>query len=395
MATFNNNGFTKDSYATILQTLRDKLQLANVTTDSSSPNENLFNINASLTSDIQEYIEKIIQNLDPETAEGIFLDRLVGINLIQRQAGQFTSVPVQITTDRALTLQGLNANINSVTGTGYTISDNTGIQYILSNTQNINVAGTYTLTFRAKNLGSFAPQPNTITNPVTVVLGVTGINNPTGATTVGAPEETDAQLKIRRRLSYTIAAQSYTETIQSSLLNISGVTDARVYENKSDITDSRGIPSHSIWCIISGGDDQSIATTINNKISGGCGLKGSVIYTLTDSIGSPILIKFDRPTIKNLYIKCDIRKTTSNIINIDPIKTYLQTNLNYKIGQSAETASITQALIDGINANGGGGYPVNVLISSDNNTWVEYLDVILLSDKWSVTAPNINITLIL
>ena len=48
--------------------------------------------------------------------------------------------------------------------------------------------------------------------------------------------------------------------------------------------------------------------------------------------------------------------------------------------------------LEAINANGGGGVPVNVEISVNGSTWVDYLTVVDKKHKFTVTDTNITIT---
>ena len=145
----------------------------------------------------------------------------------------------------------------------------------LKTTQTPAGAGTYVYVFRAENAGAVTTTLNTITTPVSIVLGVTSINNPTTYSVLGINEELDSELKIRRRKSVAISAKGYNDAMTAMLENITGVTYAKVYENTTDTQDSDSIPAHGMWAIVEGGTDAQIAAAIYAKRSGGHAMKGS------------------------------------------------------------------------------------------------------------------------
>lgn len=363
-----------------------------VNVNQNSPDGQLINIFAQAAVDIRELLVNVNSSFDPDQAVGVVLDERVVINNIQRQGGTFTVQPIEITTDRTVNLQGLDAAYNDPNGTGYTVSDDSGNQFILIDTVTL-TAGTDTLNFRAKNIGLVETTPNTIINPVTIVLGVTDINNPSGALQIGQNEETDAQLRVRRQQSVSNGAIGYLDALLGSLLAITGVTDGKVYENNTDATDSDGIPEHSIWAIVEGGANTDIANVIYSKLNYGAGMKGTVSVPITTASGAVMNIKFDRPTAENLYIRFDIQKTSSiAVFDQALIKQYIVDNMKYTIGQFAQVANLYAAAVAAINANGGGGFPTELQISTDNITYVDYILPSTLDKQFVLDTTRISIT---
>ena len=178
-----------------------------------------------------QLIEGIYNQFDPDNAIGIQQDFLYAINNIQRIGATYTYQPIQITTDRALNLDGLDDQANVLDGVGYTVSDNAGNQFVLLDSQTIPSAGTYIYTFRAKALGSTTPQINTITTPVDIVLGVVSINNPSSPTSIGQNGETDSSFRIRRSKPVALGTTGYLNGLEGALENITGVVDASLFEN--------------------------------------------------------------------------------------------------------------------------------------------------------------------
>ncbi len=383
---------TRTEIVTDLETMFRAIYGSDINLDQNSPDGQLIGILAQQAVDIRELLVLVYNSFNPDRAIGTQLDERVTINNIQRRGGTFTVTPITLVIASTVTLQGLDANYNDVNATGYTVSDNSGNQFILVDSETF-AAGTYSRNFRAKNLGLVETAVNTITNPITRVLGVTSVNNPSGVLEVGQNEETDAQLRLRRQYSVSISSLGYLNGLLGALLNLDGVSDGKVYENVTNTTDADGIPAHSIWAVVEGGANTDIANTIYEKKSAGSGMRGAVEVDIATASGNILTVKFDRPTAKDLYIRFDIMPTISGTsFDAPAIKSYMVENLVYKIGAFAETSSITAVALAAINATSGGGVPLNVEISADGVAWDDFLDVDTLDEQWTVDETRITIT---
>lgn len=391
----DSQGLTIKTRAEIVSDLQDSFRSiygSDINLDQNSPDGQLIGILAQQAVDIRELLSSVYNSFNPDRAVGVQLDERVSINNIQRRGGTFTVQPITLTVDRTVTLQGLDANYNDVNATGYTVQDNSGNQFILIDSETL-TAGTYSRNFRAKNLGLVETTVGTITNPVTIVLGVTSINNPSGALEIGQNEETDAELRLRRQYSVSISSEGYLNGLLGAVLNLDGVSDAKVYENVTNITDADGIPAHSTWLIVEGGANTDIANVYYEKKSAGSGMRGDVEVDITTASGNIITMKFDRPVAKDLYIQFDIQPTIAGtVFDLAAIKQYLVDNLEYNIGSFADTSTITAQAIAAIAATSGGGVPLNVEISDDGITWADFLEVTTLDEQWTLDVTRITIT---
>lgn len=389
---FNENGLQTATAPELLQDLETAFRTIygnDILLDSSTPDGQWLNILVQKGVDIRGLLMQLYNSFNPDNTQGSVLDQRCAINNVFRKAGTFTTVGIDITTDREVTLNGVDENYNSPNAVGYTIQDNEGNRFVLVNTTTLSV-GTTNVLFRAENIGKVLVLPNTITTPVTVILGVVSVNNPTEATTVGIDEETDENLKIRRRQSVAVGSFGYLDGLQGSLLQLDGVNDAKVYENYTSITDTNGIPPHCIWVVMNGGSSEEIGNTIYSKKAPGCDMKGSITYTITTPAETQFVAKWDATSTAPLYIKFNLKSTVNGVsYDLNKIKQLMQEKLVYRIGECAETSSITTIAQQAIDAVGGQAYAVNVLISTDNNTWVEYLSPIVAS-TYSLTSIAIT-----
>jgi len=276
---------------------------ADINLDSDSPDGQLMNVFVQASLDLQDLITQVYNMFDPDNAIGNILDQRVAINGIQRQAGTFTVTNVTVINSASVNLYGIDQLTGPNPQPVYTVSDNAGNKWELQTTQLGVSPGTHAYSFQSAVPGAVLTTPNTINVPVTIVLGVTSINNPTTYTTLGVNEETDAQLKIRRQKSVSLATQGYLAGLLAALENISGVSSAFVYENDTSITNVDGVPGHSIWVIVAGtGANADIAQAIYTKRNAGCGMFGSTSFTVTQVDGSPFVIYWDTVVTQNLFI---------------------------------------------------------------------------------------------
>lgn len=391
--TIDATGITTKTLTELTAELQAALKVAygsDINVASDSPDGQMINIFSQAVVDVQDLLVQIYNSFDPDLAIGRVLDQRVAINGIQRLGGTYSVTPVLITVDRSLNLSGLDAEIANPDGTGFTVGDTQGNKFILADSTTIS-AGAHSLPFRAQNSGAVTTVLNTITSAITIVLGVLSVNNPTTITTLGLDEESDSDLRLRRQKSVSLASQGYLASLLAELLNISGVTYAKVYENITGAADIDGIPSHSIWAIVEGGASSDIAYSIYTKRNAGCGMKGTVIETVTQPDGSIFQISFDRTSTQNLYEKF----SAHSIDGITAISTtYLSSQLaaltSMDVNQSVNVNDLA-TLIREIDVNC---LATNIQVSADGSTWLNIVSPTSKNYRFSLSAANINITVV-
>jgi uncharacterized phage protein gp47/JayE len=397
MAIFNSNGFQEDSLQTLIDNLQTEIKAIygnDFDFDSSGTIGQLVNIISQFQKDTQGFITSLINNFDPDTAIGVALDKLLPLTATApRKAGTFTLQDVDVVVNQSVSLQGLDTDINNINGVGFTVSNAQGTQFILANSISL-IAGTHTLSFRAKELGKITTLSNTITNIDTVVLGVVSVNNPNTATEIGQDAELDSQVRIRRNRTLQAKAYSSLNSVYSALLNITGVTDVVVLENKGSTIDVNSQLPHSIWAIVEGGSNIDIATSIATVKSAGIDMNGLVSVDVLDSQNNLVSILFDRPTSKALYVRFDLKKTTATSFDLTSIKSYIINNTDFNISEGVNSTNLLITSQTAVTNIGGGGVPLNLQISKDNSNWFDYLDVDNVKEKWNLSDINIFITII-
>lgn len=297
------NGLELETYDETLSRLQAKMQEiygTDINLGSDTPDGQMLTIFCQEVQDLKDLLQSIYSQFDPDQAIGKVLDQRVAINGIERQGGSYTITPITLVNSQSVNLYGLDQDTEDV----YTISDNEGNLWQLMETQLGLAAGTHVLDFRAAVPGEQLTIPNTINVPVSIILGVTSVNNPTSYSNLGINEETDIQLKVRRQRSVSLASQGYLAGLLAALLDIPGMTSAFVYENRTGSTDGDGVPGHSIWVIVAGtAAAADIADVIYKKRNAGCGMYGIESYIITQADGTSFEVNWDEVINRNYFIR--------------------------------------------------------------------------------------------
>lgn len=331
-------GITTDTQAELIQKYTDGMKLIygdDINLAQDTPDGQQMMIFIQIIQDQGDLLKQIFTSFDPDEAIGKVQDRRNTINGIQRKDGTFSTQYVDVTVSQALTLFGIDdgQQVQEI----FTVSDNTGNKWLLIDTTNFPSSGTLNLLFRAEFAGALITTPNTIDVPVSIVIGVESVNNPTVQFVTGIDEETDFTFRIRRQKSVALSSEGYIESLESALQNIDGVTYAIVIENDTPTTDSDGLPGHSIWVIVEGtAEDVEIATAIFSKKSAGATTVGEKSYTITQRSGTKKVYRWDVVEPEALFIKMNVDSidgiTAPNVAAIvAQLPLLIQPNVNEKI----------------------------------------------------------------
>lgn len=353
--------------------------------EQNSPDGQWLNILAQEKKDILDLVTTYYNNLDPDRVVGIPQQILYKLNGLTINAYTYSYVYMTVNVSENVTLQGLDDNIDNTDGVGYTVSDGNGNRWILAETHDL-TPGSFTLNFRAAELGAVTALPNTITIMETVLKGVTSVNNPAANYITGNDGETDAQFRQRRNRAMSVPSQGFTDSIESQMLNLNGVSQCKVYDNKTN-TITNNIPAHGVWVIVEGGASEEIGQIIYNNLPPGIPMKGTQTVDILKPNGETVTLQYDYPQPVTLYIKATIQAFDGSL-DPDYIKTQLVSALDYNIQERADGALITTNLKNII---GDMGTVYNVEVSLDNTTWAEYIKPTGLNEFLQATTNSITL----
>jgi uncharacterized phage protein gp47/JayE len=349
-----------------------------------SPDGQRVAIEAQLVLDSQSFGALEYNQRDPDFALGQSLNSIIKLSGITRRPATRSQVDVTVVTDRPLTLP-----------VDYTVEDDLGQSWSTLAARTL-IAGTTTVTVFAVNFGAIAADPDTIVNPVTVVIGVQSVTNPASAT-VGIDEETDQDLRVRRNRSLETPQSSSTGRMFTALASVPNVTGVAVYENDTPTTDANGIPGHSLFVVVEGGAVSAIVETMTKNKTGGKGMVGSVTGTFSEPVTRPNgatftivhSMTFDRPVDVPVLVRLDAtRKDAANPVDEALISQAIAAR-TFNIGENLLAGDLYRLAFNA----GESFIPTNLEISRDSGA--TYTDGRILSDlneKFSIAAGDVAVT---
>ena len=200
-----------------------------------------------------------LNQLNPDTADGVFQDALGSIYSIQRKPATASIANCVCTGVAGTVLNGVN------TGNPATAQSVNGDIFQCLNTVTIPASGTTAeIPFVCTETGPKPVGANTVNSIYQKVPGWDSVNNPNGGT-LGMNAESREAFEERRKESLSLNATGSLGAVKSALLNIEGVSDVFVYENDGDDDLTyRGVTltPHSIYCCIEGGTSEDIGEAI-------------------------------------------------------------------------------------------------------------------------------------
>jgi len=254
----------------------------------------IIGIFSEAISDQWENQEFVYNSQYPSTAHGNQLSNVVMYNGITRHLATNSTVEA--------TLNGVQGTVipigskASVTGTG-------GV-FVTTEAVTIPIGGSDTANMNSENKGAITALAGTLTNIETPIFGWAAVTNVSDAA-VGSDEETDAELRARRILSTQALGQNLIDSLFGQLIDILGVEDAVVKDNKT-AAPVDGIPAYQFLVSILGGANADIAAVIWANTPQGIASSGTTMVYHTDDQGFPQPVKFTRPGGIDIYFKIDI-----------------------------------------------------------------------------------------
>ena len=307
--TINENGISTQTYQQLLATFKGMMTQifgTDIVLDNSTMDGQLVGILCQAFQQANNAMVKIFSGFSPSNAQGAYLDSLVAINGLTRLPASYSTVDVVI------------SGVANTQITDGVIADTNNNQWNLPVNVTIPESGSITVTATAQESGAIYASPNSVTTILTPFSGWQSVTNPNASNT-GNPAESDASLRQRQAISQELPNQTIAQGLQAAILTLPNVTYCQIFCNNTDSTDSNNIPPHCISVVVGGGDTQSIAQTIANKKTLGCGTYGETSVTLSD--GSVIQFQPQK------YIWFRI------VVNIQPTINY-NDNIGYAIQQA-------------------------------------------------------------
>lgn len=308
MSTFDETGLTVDRMDEILAKLSVNIKAKwgeDHRTDPESVTGQILGIFAEMFHDQNELLSSIATIYRPTHAFGVWLSEIVKLNAIERKEAARTTV--------ALWVGANSSGTNIFTGDLVDTEAGAGPFSIDSDVTLAPHAGT-SVSAKATKTGAIEAAAGTITKILTPRLGWESVTN-NAAAVPGSTEETDSDLKWRRKQTASAVGRNTTSRLYDRLLNIENVSQVKIIDNTLEAADSYGVPPQHLWIIVYGGDDAAIAQVMWEVIGGGIGTfnytgTGGSYYDYVDTERDlSKRLYFTRPTDITINTEVQTKKT--------------------------------------------------------------------------------------
>lgn len=299
-ATVTAEGISAPDYQTVLDTITGYFQQIygnDAYLEPDSKDGQMVALVALAIHDANNTAISVYRSFSPATALGDALTSNVKINGITRRAATNSTVDLLLTGTVGTTI------------TNGSVRDTNSVIWNLPATVVIGTDGTVVATATCANSGAVAAVAGSVNGINTPTRGWASVTNPLAAT-VGIAAETDAELRVRQSQSVALASLTPFDAVDGAIANVEGVTRHKLFENDQEVTDSNGLPPHSISAIIEGGDATEIANTIRSTKGQGVSTYGTTAVIVTDKYGNPYTIRFSRPVDVPIYVSITIQALT-------------------------------------------------------------------------------------
>lgn len=367
-ATVTAEGISAPDYQTVLDTITGYFQQiygSDAYLDPDSKDGQMVALVALAIHDANNTAISVYRSFSPATALGDALTSNVKINGITRRAATNSTVDLLLT---------------GTVGTAITngsVRDTNSVVWNLPATVVIGSDGTVVATATCANSGAVAAVAGSVNGINTPTRGWASVTNPLAAT-VGVAAETDAELRVRQSQSVALASLTPFDAVDGAIANVEGVTRHKLFENDQEVTDSNGLPPHSISAIVEGGDATEIANTIRSVKGQGVSTYGTTSVIVTDKYGNPYTIRFSRPVDVPIYVSITLQALTGYSSEVgDEIKAAVAAYINsLAIGDSVLLSRVYS--------------PANLgVVSGGNARYYDIMELLIGRSADDVAAANL------
>ncbi|UOB83229.1 baseplate J/gp47 family protein [Klebsiella pneumoniae] len=367
-ATVTAEGISAPDYQTVLDTITGYFQQiygSDAYLDPDSKDGQMVALVALAIHDANNTAISVYRSFSPSTALGDALTSNVKINGITRRAATNSTVDLLLTGTVGTTI------------TNGSVRDTNSVVWNLPATVVIGTDGTVVATATCANSGAVAAVAGSVNGINTPTRGWASVTNPLAAT-VGVAAETDAELRVRQSQSVALASLTPFDAVDGAIANVEGVTRHKLFENDQEVTDSNGLPPHSISAIVEGGDATEIANTIRSVKGQGVSTYGTTAVIVTDKYGNPYTIRFSRPIDVPVYVSITLKALTGYSSEVgDEIKAAVASYINsLAIGDSVLLSRVYS--------------PANLgVVSGGNARYYDIMELLIGRSADDVAAANL------
>lgn len=273
-----------------------------------TPQGQLATSTSAIIADSNAVKAEIVNQVNPDTADGFMQDAIARIYFLERSPGAPTNVACQCI-----------GNFGTVIPVGAQAQDTSGNRYVCTDGGTIPVSGTITLNFANIVDGPVPCPANTLTIIFRAIPGWDTINNAAPGVQ-GRLVENRQEFEFRRVNSVALNAHGSKEAIYAAVFDVPDVLDVFVTENITDDPILVGptnfpVAGHSVYVAVVGGVAQDIGNAIYTKKDLGCNMNGNTTVTVFDTSYTPpqpsYVITFERPTPLPIFFRVELTNSTA------------------------------------------------------------------------------------
>ena len=274
----------------------------------STPQGQIASSNSAIISDKNSAIAYVVNQIDPQYAEGRFQDAIGRFYFMTRNAASSTVV--------IATIGGIPG---SYIPAGVLALDTSQNVYQLLGSVNIGMDGTVPAEFANVATGPIPCPVGALTQLYQTVPGWDTVTN-ASAGILGSDVESSQAFELRRQNSVALNSHGTTDAIFANVYAVAGVLDCYVIDNPSGNTVDYGstnypLAPHSIYAAVVGGSASAIAQAIWNAKDGGCNYNGNTTETVYDTrYAAPqpaYAVTFNIPTGTPVYFAVTVTNAAS------------------------------------------------------------------------------------
>lgn len=359
-----------------------------------TPQGQLASSQTAVIGDKNNEVVLIVNQIDPQYADGRFQDAIGRIYFLTRKPATPTAVTA--------TLTGIPG---TVVPAGTLAQDTSGNTYACSGNATIGVGGTVDAEFQNIETGPIPCAAGTLTQVYQAVAGWDAITNAADGT-MGSDVESRTDFEYRRKNSVALNGRSTPNAIYAAVFDVDNVLDVYVIDNPTgSIVDTGAtdypVAAHSVYVAVVGGDDEDIAQAIWSKKDVGCDYNGNTSVTITDNSGynypkPTYTVKFERPTalpVKFAVQLVDDPSLPSDIVAL--VKAAIIARFNGTDGTTRERIGSTifaSRYYGAVTASASNVSLISVLIGTVTATLTQV--AVGIDQKPTLSASDISVTLV-
>lgn len=276
---FQSDGLVLPSEQSILEGVQADYNAAfggNLNMNLETPQGQLISSTAAIIADANNVLAEFVNQVDPDTADGVMQDAIARIYFLQRNPATATSVDC-LCTGVPGTLIPADARA----------SDSAGNIYLSAEDKVIEGNGSVLVTFQHEKTGPLACPAGSVNQIYRAQIGWDSVTNPLPGV-MGAAVESRADFELRRRRSVALNSIGSLPSIYASVSQLQDVLDVYVTENNTSQPVNVGISNyplkpHSLYVAVLGGDGLQIAEAIWQKKNVGCNYNGNTSVIVQDN----------------------------------------------------------------------------------------------------------------